>query len=514
MFPFDSRMEKVLEIDNLCLEYRKDTPVVNGISLHVESGEILGIAGPSGSGKSLSMWAVLGLLPAHFQMRGTLRLNTGRESRVAYSAEDAHQFAGNSVTIIPQNPFTSLNPVLTCGEQIAEMLTSSMSTSDKKPEVVRCLETLGFDNPQRIYDAYPFELSGGQLQRVVIAMATISIPDLLIADEPTTALDILTQKDILDHLQRWVRAQGKSLILISHDTRLLKLYCDRLYVIRGGKIVYEGSARDISMDDTSVITGGSADYSRQEGYELCEMRAVHVVYHSRSGERVQALNGVSLKISRHEIAGLVGATGCGKSTIARVLTGLVNPQSGMVQFVGKELDFHADRSLRKRIQMVFQDPYSALYPHMPVGSYLREAIRHHKLASGSQVHDMIVHVLEAVGLPPSYQLRYPGQLSGGERQRVQIARAILIKPELLLCDEITSGLDALLQTQILELLYQIHRDTGMAILMISHDLHLIRRMVSTVHVMSQGRIVESGPVDQIFSSPQHKITLQLIATQY
>jgi peptide/nickel transport system ATP-binding protein len=427
------------------------------------------------------------------------------------SPDRVRPLAGRSISLVPQNPFTSLNPAFRCGTQIAEMLgNNSLSADQRKSCVIETLKDLGFSEPERIYAAYPFELSGGQLQRIVIAMATIGNPELIIADEPTTALDALTQSEVIDMLVRWIRTGNKSMLLVSHDISLLQKYCDRIYVMQNGVIVRSGVAKDIAewLDQSADIRDSSPTIEPRE--ILCEVSGLSIRYESRGGEQVQALQNVDFQIFSGEALGLVGATGCGKSTIAKVLTGLVSPEYGNVLFKQNKLDYRAYPELRRHIQMIFQDPYSALYPHLTVAAYLREAIRLHGLAERAKEEGLIFDVLEQVGLERGFADRYPHQLSGGERQRVQIARTVLLKPSLLICDEITSGLDIAIQGQILQMLRRLHQEYHMALLIISHDLHVIKYMAQRVLVMDNGHIVEAGDVDGVFSLPKHEITRALL----
>ena len=508
-------MQRLLEISDLHIAFDTAEDTVRGVSLDINTGEIVGIAGPSGSGKSLTMWAIPGLIPANCRMSGSFKVyNANGSSRHIHNAEELKLLAGRFVTIIPQNPFTSLNPVFRCGIQVEEMIRTE-SSHERKARVLLQLKRLGFDDPDRIYTAYPFELSGGQLQRVVIAMATIGDPELIIADEPTTALDIVTQLEVLELLAKWVSEHQKSMFLVSHHITLLQKYCDRIYAMRNGEIIRSGAALEVG--EWLQLPEQSREETPEEDDRLrdvlCSVRNLNVRYTGRSGDLVHAVRDVSFRVHYSEIIGIVGATGCGKSTIGKVLTGLVQPLSGQVEFMDKSLDFERYPQLRKQIQMIFQDPYSALYPHMTIGGYLREAIRHHRICQRKEETDLIASTLERVGLPAMFGSRYPHQLSGGERQRVQIARAVLLQPMFLICDEITSGLDAAIQAQILQVLLHLHASTGMSLLIISHDLSVIRYMARRVIVVDAGAIVEEGDANRVFSQPRHVVTQTLITAQ-
>jgi ABC-type glutathione transport system ATPase component len=486
--------------------------------MYIDKGEIVGIAGPSGSGKSLTMWSALGLIPAKAGISGSFRYyNVSGDALNIQNQKDARALTGRLISVIPQNPFTSLNPVFRCGVQIAEMLTSDPETSQKrKARVLRHLKDLGFEDAERIYAAYPFELSGGQLQRIVIAMATIGSPDLVIADEPTTALDVQTQNEVLDLLVNWIKAGNKSMFLVSHDISLLRRYCDRIYLMKHGEVLRSGSAEEMSqwMAKDQVSDDEISSEHTNDNDVLCSVTGISVHYLSRSGAYIDAGKQLSFSIRQGEALGIVGATGSGKSTLAKVLTGLVNPYQGTMTFMDRPLDFNRFPLLRSQIQMIFQDPYSALYPHLTVGAYFREAIRHHRITERANETTFITSLLGMVGLPVEFALRYPHQLSGGERQRVQIARAVGLKPKLLICDEITSGLDAEIQGQILQLISDLHKNTGIALMIISHDLNVIRYLSDRVLVLSDGNIVEHGEVNEIFSNPKHEVTRALLYAQY
>ncbi len=485
--------------------------------MHIDKGEIVGIAGPSGSGKSLTLWSALGLIPTKGRMSGSFKFyNASGASVNIQNLKDVHALAGRVISVIPQNPFTSLNPVFRCGVQIAEMLNHSSDSPEKnKTRILLRLKDLGFEDPERIYSAYPFELSGGQLQRVVITMATIGDPELVIADEPTTALDVHTQNEVINLLVRWIKVGNKSMFLVSHDFSLLSRYCDRIYLMKDGEVIQTGSTEEMSRWILrSDPSNPEASLKTTKGNDiLCEAEALNVRYRSRSGKAIEAGTNLSFIIHDGESLGLVGATGSGKSTIAKMLTGLVRPYQGTITFMNRPLDFNRYPALRAQIQMIFQDPYSALYPHLTVGAYLKEAIRHHHITGRSEEATLITKLLEQVALPAEYALRYPHQLSGGERQRVQIARALGLRPKLLICDEITSGLDAEIQGQVLQLIRSLHQDMGIALLVISHDLNVIRYLADRVLVMDEGHIVEEGEVNEIFSQPKHETTRTLLRAQ-
>jgi len=509
-------VNKLLEISELHIAFDGSEEAVKGVSMNVHKGEIVGVSGASGSGKSLTMWSILGILPAGCHGTGTFTFyNVGGEHKNIRTVVEMRAYAGQRITMIPQNPFTSLNPVFRCGDQIAEMLRQSGTRDSIRERVLAQLRDLRFEEPERIYDAYPFELSGGQLQRVVVAMATISDPELVIADEPTTALDVLTQTEVLDLLTAWVGEGDRSLILVSHDISLLKKYCQRIYAMRHGVIERSGTIAEMESWIQERVSEHPRGLSgRQPDNDvLCETNSLSVTYRGRSGAVINALTDINLCVHKGEAVGIVGSTGCGKSTLAKTLTGLVTPKEGTMIFAGIPIDYDRNPGLRRNIQMIFQDPYSALYPHRTVGQYLEEAIEMYRIVGKKEIPARIAQILEQVGLPGIFAHRYPHQLSGGERQRVQIARAILIKPQLLICDEISSGLDASIQGQILQLLKELHKESGMALIVISHNLNVIRYLTEYVFVLDAGRIAEEGDSGRIFADPQHGVTRALIHAQ-
>jgi ABC-type glutathione transport system ATPase component len=486
-----------LETHNLSIALNGSKEVVTDVCLYVSRGEIVGLSGPSGSGKSLTLWSLMGLLPAVALMSGGFKVyNAEGDCFDIQSASEARTLCGREVVMIPQNPFTSLNPVLRCGDQIAEAasLDERRNGTDRR-RIVDHIAQFGFEDPERIYDAYPFELSGGQLQRVVVAMATIADPALILADEPTTALDVKTQQEVLNVLSAWVKTTGKSLLLVSHDTSVLKQYCHRIYEFHLGAVTEMLEDSSISIDNSSQLP----DKQIIVDEEICTFKNISVRFRSRSGKTIQALDNVSFSLYQNEILGIIGSTGSGKSTIAKVLSGLVTPHHGSVECMGKPLDFRRFPALRRTIQMVFQDPYSALYPHWTAGAYLREGLRLHQIVPRSDEDELIRQILEDVGLTAEMTARYPHQLSGGERQRMQIARAILVKPDILICDEITSGLDAHIQEQILQLLTRLHSTYAVSIIFISHDLSVVKRQAHRVLVLEQGKVVDSGPTSRILA---------------
>lgn len=502
---------KILDVRDLKIAFGEDRTVVSGVSFDLQRGEMVGLFGPSGAGKSLTLWSLIGLLPKEAQATGSLEVYNEESEQIHIHPPYAQRrLAGQKITCIPQNPFTSLNPVLRCGTQIAEMpVLKSFPDTARRQKILAHLKHLGFEDPERIYEAYPFELSGGQLQRVVIAMATLGDPVVILADEPTTALDVQTEQEVLEFLKGWVREGNRSVLIVSHDAKMLARYCTRIYHVSNGTVAREMSPGQLLETARHVHEPRPADDITPKDV-LCVVDKVSVRYTGRSGRRVDGLREVSLQIMRNEVLGIVGATGCGKSSLARVLTGLVAPRSGSVHFDGQPLDFAQYRSLRRRIQMIFQDPYSALYPHWTIGAFLHEALRKHHGRTSAEREAEIHEILAAVGLPREFLDRYPHQLSGGERQRVQIARALLVAPDMLICDEITSGLDAPVRRQILELLLRAHADRQMAMLIISHDLDVIREIAHRTIVMDAGAIVESGWTSDLFQNPSHPVTRRLV----
>ena len=518
-------MSDVLNINDLAIGFPLSPHAVDGISFVVGRGKTVGLIGASGSGKSLTAWSLLGIQPEQALIKGNISLthSDNRKTEIVSNGKMSRNHAGRLVSIVPQNPFTSLNPVLKCGFQVEECLRQKdLTAAGRKKTVEQLFAQMELEDPARIYHSYPFELSGGQLQRVLIAMAIAGDPEVLVADEPTTALDTLSQHQILKLLKQWIRHSGASLILISHDLMISTALCDVIYVMDEGKIIHVVDRESIqSMVDDPVIHRMLKDrpenlvrsgHATSKGKAILSIHGLSRQFVTKRDKRiVKAVDRVSLELHEGECLGLVGRSGSGKSTIGRILSGLIDADDGSIKYAGQTAD---PASLRKEIQMIFQDPYSALYPHRDVEYCIGEPLKLHHGLSGKAQRARVIDLLGQVTLPATFLKKRPAQLSGGERQRVQIARALAVEPRVLICDECVSGLDNDIQASILRLLMSVREQFDVAILFISHDLGVMRFLADRIAVISDGQIVEKGSWQQIFEYPKHEVTRALISASF
>ena len=494
-------------------------PILGDVSFGVAPGEIVAITGESGSGKSMTALAAMGLLPATAEARGRVVLE-GRDL-LTLPEREMCALRGNDVAMVFQEPMTALNPVMTIGDQVAEALRVH-GHSDAMATARAALDRVGLEGQG--LDRYPHQLSGGQRQRVVIAMAIALRPRLLIADEPTTALDVTTQARILDLLKGLVAEFGMGLLMITHDLAVVAGMADRIVVMRRGEIVEQGATRALLRQMAHPYTRAlfaasthAADLpAPAPGAPLLQVRDVVRSYPGRGlgAAPVRAVDGVSLAVERGERVGLVGESGCGKSTLTRAILGLEPVQEGQILLDGQPVftGHRPNPAARRQCQVVFQDPYGSFNPRHRVGRAIAEPF--HLLDSpprGAEREAAIARALTEVGLSPEDARKFPHQFSGGQRQRLAIARALIIQPELIVFDEAVSALDVSVRAQILDLLATLARDRGLAWLFISHDLAVVRTIVTRVLVMKAGRIVEEGPVARIFTAPEHPYTRELIA---
>ncbi|WP_431133206.1 ABC transporter ATP-binding protein [Psychroserpens mesophilus] len=551
----------LLEVNNLSISFfnkKKDTEIIHNISYHLNTNEILGIVGESGSGKSVSSLAVLGLLPKNISKitDGTINFNGKDLSKL--SANDFQKIRGNDIAMIFQEPMSSLNPSMSCGKQVIEILLqhSNLSKLQAKAETLSLFEKVKLPSPDRIYNAYPHEISGGQKQRVMIAMAIACKPKLLIADEPTTALDVTVQKDIIELLKQLQTEENMSILFISHDLALVSEISDRILVMYQGHIVEQGNVSDIfhnpqhtytkallsskpSLDFrlkrlptikdymegntiTETITVSQRKAAHKTLYDkppLLEVHNLEKEYISKSGwfgkpETFKAVNRVSFKLYEGETLGLVGESGCGKSTLANAILLLDKSTSGQILYLGNDinkLNRNEVRQLRKDIQIIFQDPYASLNPRITVGNAIIEPMKVHGLGnSDSDRKERVLDLLLKVGLDESCFNRYPHEFSGGQRQRIGIARAIALEPKLIVCDESVSALDISVQAQVLNLLNDLKENFGFTYIFISHDLAVVKYMSDQLMVMNTGRIEELDDADVIYNNPKKEYTKKLI----
>ncbi|MEZ5825455.1 MAG: ABC transporter ATP-binding protein [Geminicoccaceae bacterium] len=522
--------EPVLRIEGLKValpEGGDRVHAVDGIDLHVRPGEILCIVGESGSGKSVTAHSVMGLLPKGqlTPVAGSIRLE-GEELMQA-SARRLRDLRGTKMSMVFQEPMTALNPVMTCGDQIDEMLAthSRMPASERRKAILDILEQVHLPDPAQLRDAFPHQLSGGQRQRIMIAMALILEPSLLIADEPTTALDVTTQAQILKLVKELQEAKGTGVLFITHDFGVVAEIADRVAVMQWGKIVEEGAASEI-------LTRPKHDYTRMlissvPSMEPREARAVaggDAVLRTENLSKtygggglfapariVKAAQSVDIEIRKGETLGIVGESGSGKSTVARCIARLIDPTDGRIWIQGDEIAKLGTSALRKhrhRVQIIFQDPYRSLNPRRTVGQSIIEGPVNFGTPAGEAL-ERAARLLELVHIDRSALERYPHQFSGGQRQRICIARALAMEPELLIADEAVSALDVSVQAQVLDLLDDIRVRLDLAMLFITHDLRVAAQICDRVVVMRRGEVVEAGVAGEIFRSPQHEYTKAL-----
>jgi len=537
--------ETVLDIANLSVSVRSEDgsrEVVSNLSLSLNRGETLCIAGESGSGKSMTALAIMQLLPqpAGRISSGSIRLHDKERGAVDLTTLDERRMRGirgDRIAMIFQEPMTSLNPVLSIGRQLTESIEAhtGVSHADAKLRAVEALKAVRISEAESRLKQFPHELSGGMRQRVMIAMALALEPDVLIADEPTTALDVTVQGEVLELLRELQRQHGTSVILITHDMGVVAEMADRVIVMRNGRMVEEGTTTDIfarpRADYTRELlaavprigTGAGRGASRETDDPVAQDKVavvedLHVRFDLRGGffgrvnRRVHAVEGVSFSIVPNETLALVGESGCGKSTTAKALAGLV-PYTGAVTIGGRELSGlggDARKAIRRDVQMVFQDPYASLDPRMRVGDLVAEPLLIHGIGSRQERRERVAALFERVGLSAAQMELYPHEFSGGQRQRICIARALALRPRLIIADESVSALDVSVQARVLDLLKELQREFGVAYLFISHDMAVVENISDRVAVMYLGQIVEIGSRDQVFSNPRHPYTRRLI----
>lgn len=550
-------MSSILSISNLSIAFNKNE-VIHNISYHLDENEILGIVGESGSGKSVSSLAILGLLPKRISRitSGTILYN---DIDLTQTSSRAFQnIRGKKIAIIFQEPMSSLNPSMSCGKQVQEILLqhTDLSKTDAKAETLSLFDKVRLPNIKRVFKSYPHEISGGQKQRVMIAMAIACKPDILIADEPTTALDVTVQKEII-HLLKELQADTKmSVIFITHDLALISEIADRVLVMYKGEIVEQGAITTIfktpkndytkalinarpSLDKRLKVLPTIQDFldnlpksevitpeQRQQSHKLLYNKApllevinIEKTYISKSGwfskpHLFKAVNGVSFKLYEGETLGLVGESGCGKSTLGNAILQLDKATAGSILYNGRDITRLSKleiRKLRKDIQIIFQDPFASLNPRIPVGKAILEPMKVHRLFNSDQARKTkVLEILKRVGLSEDYFNRYPHEFSGGQRQRIGIARTIALQPKLIVCDESVSALDISVQAQVLNLLNELKEDFGFTYIFISHDLAVVKYMADQLLVMNKGKIEELGDADVIYATPKKAYTKKLI----
>ncbi|MEH6773803.1 MAG: ABC transporter ATP-binding protein [Cereibacter changlensis] len=522
-------MEPILDIKGLRVTFQSnDGPVeaVRGIDLSVKPGETVAIVGESGSGKSQATMALMGLLARNGKATGSA-LYRGQEL-IGMSERNLNKVRGDKITMIFQEPMTSLDPLYRIGEQLAEPLRfhRGLSRAKARPRIVELLKLVGIPEPERRIDSYPHELSGGQRQRVMIAMALACDPDILIADEPTTALDVTIQAQILTLLADLQQRLGMAILFITHDLGIVQRFADRVYVMRRGEVVETGATADLFAAPAHPYTRMLLD-AEPEGRKLpppetapvlLDGQNVEVVFRSSGGlfqpaDELRAVDGISVALHQGQTIGIVGESGSGKSTLGRALLRLL-PSAGVISYKGRELtnDPAAMRPMRRELQLVFQDPFGSLSPRMTVGRIITEGLMIHEPALSAKERDVRAgEALTEVGLEPGMRNRYPHEFSGGQRQRIAIARTMILKPKVIVLDEPTSALDRSVQKQIVDLLRDLQQKHGLSYLFVSHDLAVVRALADYILVMKQGRVVEQGQTEAIFDHPAQDYTRTLMA---
>lgn len=549
-----SAVEPVLRIENLTVAFRVDDQwrdVVKNVSLTVNAGETLAIVGESGSGKSVTSMAIMRLLNMrHARVSGNVLLNGVDLLTLSESA--MRDIRGNAVAMIFQEPMTSLNPSFTIGNQIAEALINHRKISKRaaREETIRLLEKVRIPNAAKRFNDYPHHFSGGMRQRVMIAMALALRPKLLIADEPTTALDVTIQGQILDLIKTLQEEEGTAVLFITHDMGVVAEVSDRTLVMYQGDVMETGSTaaifsapaadytrtliatvsqpgamrgiagpRKFSFNDDSAAPDSPRLFAPRQPLlsvkNLSTRFSIHEGLFSRKTGAVHAVENISFDLMPGETLSLVGESGCGKSTTGRSLTRLVTPDAGEVAFDGYDvlnLSAHELRTLRRAMQMIFQDPFASLNPRMSILEALTEPFLQHRLGSKAEAREKAASLMERVGLSASMMQRYPHEFSGGQRQRICIARALMLDPKMIIADESVSALDVTVKAQIINLLLDLQQNLGLSYLFISHDMAVVERISHRVAVMLLGEIVEIGPRAAIFENPQHDYTRKLLSS--
>ena len=537
--------EALLSVENLRVAYPRrsgevESWAIDGVSFILKPGERMGLVGESGCGKSTIGKAIMRLLPASSRVEGIV--NFQGESVLDLTPIQMQKFRGEAVALIFQDPMTRLDPLMTIGNHCIETLQAHLPELSKQQAKEKALATLAkVKIPASRWSQYPHEFSGGMRQRVAIALALLLSPKLIVADEPTTSLDVTVSAQILQELTRLCAEKNMGLLLISHDLAMVGEYCDRIGVMYQGKMVEMGKTETVfahpQHEYTQSLLKAALHIQKEEGtgkreqgtekanpiLKITELKQHYTIepnfierIFKGEGQTVKAVDGINLELYAGEILGLVGESGCGKSTLSRTILQLISPTSGKVEFLGQELTSLSRqeiRSSRRQIQMIFQDPHACLNPAMTVGQSIADPLLIHNLANAVKAKEQVLWMLEKVGLTPAelYYHRYPADLSGGQQQRVAIARALITRPKLIICDEPVSMLDASVQTQVLDLMLQLKAEFDLTYLFITHDLWLARFLCDRIAVMNGGKIVELGQTKQIFAHPQHPYTQTLLA---
>lgn len=529
----------LLKVDDLSVSFEmsgKGSAAVDNVSYAINRGEVLAIVGESGSGKSVSSMAILGLLPPNARVQG--RIEFDGENLLELSPDELRQLRGQKIAMIFQEPMTALDPVYTIGEQIVEAIRahSRMSKNDAQRRALELLHLVRLPEPERRINHYPHQLSGGQLQRIVIAMAVSCDPDLLIADEPTTALDVTVQAEILELLRDLGARLNASVLFITHDMGVVADLADRVIVMRDGRIVEEALVGDLfaapKAEYTQYLLDSvphlgktrheepplSAEESSSAGTlpepTVLSFDNVDITYSGRTGsDGFKAVEDVSIEVRQGEVVGLVGESGSGKSTLGRCAMGLLKPSAGSVSVCGTDITSLSSRKLRPKrheFSMVFQDPASSLNPRQTLGEIVAKPLKLHTKLRAADVRQRVEEMLERVRVPSSWVERYPHELSGGQRQRIGIARALVLSPRLLIADEPTSALDVSVQATVLDLFKELQNELGFSCLFITHDLGVVEELADRIAVLRGGRLVEFGIATDVLNRSEHEYTRRLV----
>jgi peptide/nickel transport system ATP-binding protein len=542
----------ILSVANLNISFG-DFKAVSHVAFDIEKGKTLAIVGESGSGKSLTALSLMGLLPKGASIQGDIAFNDNDNSYSLTSCDDKtwQRLRGKSLGIVFQEPMSSLNPVMRIGKQLAEVILAhhQMGKEAAKQLAIEWLQKVQLPNPDKMYSRYPHQLSGGQKQRVMIAMAMCNNPALIIADEPTTALDVTVQQEVITLMKQLQEEHGTAMIFITHDLALASEISDDILVMYKGEVVEHGQTANVLLHPQHVYTRAllackpnadnkgkrlpivadfmNRDTSSSETYKatvitdtILQVNNLQVWFTENKdwlGKPVnyfKAVDNVSFELKKGEVLGLVGESGCGKSTISKSLLGLLPVHEGQILFNGEDLAKLPHKEwtrLRRQMQLIFQDPYASLNPRMTIGDMLIEPMRMHRVVTNSELKKEAQRLLDLVHLPADAMKRYAHQFSGGQRQRIGIARALALRPQLLICDESVSALDVSVQAQILNLLKELQQEFQLTYLFISHDLNVVHYMSDRILVMQAGHIVEAGEATQVLQQPANDYTKRLVA---
>ena len=526
-------MTGILNVEDLRISFRQDgrvIPAVKGVSFTVAKGETVALVGESGSGKSVTALSTVGLLSDNAVIEGSVTYQ-GRQM-IGAAERDLRAVRGNDISFIFQEPMTSLNPLHSIERQICESLSlhQGLEGETARARALNLLNKVGIRNAEDRLTAYPHQLSGGQRQRVMIAMALANGPDLLIADEPTTALDVTVQAQILDLLAELKASEGLSMLFITHDLNIVRRIADKVCVMKGGEIVEAGPTATVFANPQHPYTQtllaaepkGRPEPVAEDAAEVIHADHLRVWFPIQKGflrktvGHVKAVNDANLSVRAGETLGIVGESGSGKTTIALALLRLI-PSEGRIALLGREisaLQGAALRGIRRDLQIVFQDPFGSLSPRMTAEEIIAEGLGIHGVELGRNRREMVAEIMTEVGLDPATMTRYPHEFSGGQRQRIAIARAMILRPKLVVLDEPTSALDMTVQVQIVELLRALQRKWGLAYIFISHDLRVVRALSHKVLVMKDGDIVEAGSGEALFATPQSDYTRALFKAAF